>query len=249
MTQHQLIYGMHAVRHALQQLPDSVREIWIQKNKQSSRALKNIIELSNRMELSIQYVSGNTLDKMSNHHLHQGVIIRVKSSPSVNTELGSLLSENNDRTPLYLILDGIQDPHNLGACLRTADAAGVGAVIIPKNRAVQVNATVKKVACGAAEHMPVIRVTNLARTLRELQKAGIWIIGTANDARESIYDIDYGLPTALILGAEGKGIRTIIRKHCDKLVSIPMLGKVESLNVSVAAGICLYEIIRQRGRK
>ena len=249
MTQLQLIYGIHAVKHALQSSPDLVKEIWIQKNRQQSTAMGAIVKLSARLDLPVQYVSRDTLDKITNHRLHQGVLLRVKPRTIESNDLRTFISADTDRTALFLILDGIQDPHNLGACLRTADAAGVDVVIIPKNRAVQVNATVKKVASGAAEHIPVITVTNLARALRELQKAGFWIIGTADDAKESIYDIDFRVPTALILGAEDKGISTNIRNHCDKLASIPMLGSVESLNISVAAGVCLYEIIRQRSRE
>jgi 23S rRNA (guanosine2251-2'-O)-methyltransferase len=147
---------------------------------------------------------------------------------------------------LFLVLDGVQDPHNLGACLRTADAVGVRAVILPKDRAVGLNETVRKVACGAAENTPVIHVTNLSRALREMQDAGIWVIGTVDEAENTIYEEDLTSPIALVMGSEGQGLRQNTRKHCDKLVNIPMAGVVESLNVSVAAGVCLYEARRQR---
>jgi 23S rRNA (guanosine2251-2'-O)-methyltransferase len=148
---------------------------------------------------------------------------------------------------LLLVLDGIQDPHNLGACLRTADACGVDAVIIPRDRAVKVNATVRKVAAGGAESVPIIEVTNIARSLKQLKQAGVWIFGTTDTARDSLYEHDYKGPVALVMGAEGSGLRRLILETCDHLVKLPMLGQVESLNVSVATGICLYEILRSRG--
>lgn len=150
--------------------------------------------------------------------------------------------------PFLLILDGVQDPHNLGACLRSADAAGVHAVIAPKDRAVSLTDTVRKIACGAAEHVPFVTVTNLARTLKELKEAGLWLVGTADGAEQSLYDIDLTGPLALVMGAEGKGLRRLTREHCDFLVHIPMAGSVECLNVSVATGVCLFEAVRQRRR-
>jgi 23S rRNA (guanosine2251-2'-O)-methyltransferase len=159
-----------------------------------------------------------------------------------------MLMDVRETLPLFLVLDGVQDPHNLGACLRTADAAGVRAVIMPKARTAPLSATVSKVASGAAEHIPVIQVTNLARTLRQMQEAGIWIIGTADDAGCSLYGADFKRAVALVMGGEGAGLRENTRQHCDLLVRIPMAGSVESLNVSVAAGICLFEAVRQRGK-
>ena len=150
--------------------------------------------------------------------------------------------------PFLLILDGLQDPHNLGACLRSADAAGVHAVIVPKDRAVSLTDTVCKVACGAAEHVPLVTVTNLARTLKQLKELGLWLVGTADDAKQSLYDVDLTGPLALVMGAEGKGLRRLTKEHCDFLVHIPMAGSVECLNVSVAAGVCLFEAVRQRRR-
>lgn len=246
MATYEIIHGIHAVHHTLEHSRDNVVEVWIQENKKSSAKLEKITQLAKEAALSIQYVSRQTLDKQTNNARHQGVSVKCKISRPVKLDLKSLLASNDNALPLYLVLDGVQDPHNLGACLRTADASGVKAVIIPKDNAVGVNPTVRMVASGAAEYIPVISVTNLARTLREMQDAGIWIIGTADDATQSIYEMDFNRPLALVLGTEGKGLRQNTRKHCDVLMSIPMMGTVESLNVSVAAGVCLYEAVRQR---
>lgn len=240
----EIIYGLHAVKHALQHSPVYVLEIWIQDDKQSAQGIQDIIKLAGT--IPVQYVSRQAMDKLTQYARHQGVVVRKKKVRSANIDLTSLLVMEDDTTPLYLVLDGVQDPHNLGACIRTADAAGVKAVIIPKDRAVTLNATVRKVASGAAENVPVVEVTNLARSLRELQDAGIWIIGTADDAGASIYDVDLNRPMALVMGSEDSGLRQNTRNHCDILVTIPMAGVVENLNVSVATGICLYEAIRQR---
>ena len=153
---------------------------------------------------------------------------------------------NKQSEPFLLVLDGVTDPHNIGACLRTADAAGVHAVIVPKDKSAGLTATARKVACGAAESVPLIQVTNLSRTLKHLQDKGVWVIGTAGEAEQLIYQVDLKGPTALVMGAEGKGMRRLTREHCDQLVKLPMAGAVSSLNVSVATGVCLYEIVRQR---
>jgi len=243
----EIIYGLHAVRHALEQAPEQVLELWVQQHKKSSPELNNIYQLADAVSIVVQSVLRATLNKHTGNAVHQGVAIRrrvVKQKQS--TDLDSILSLDRESIPMFLILDGIQDPHNLGACIRTANVAGVDAVIIPKHRAVPVNATVRKVASGAAEHTPCLTVTNIARSIRKLQQTGIWVIGAAEDADTSLYDTDLTLPLALVLGAEGKGIRQNIRKHCDKLVHIPSSATVASLNVSVAAGVCLFEIMRQR---
>ena len=249
MAKTEIIYGIHAVKHVLEQSAEDVIEIWVQESKRSAKQLEWLMQLSDNASLPIQYVSRQVLDTHSNNAHHQGVLIKCRSSRSATVNLTSLLASDNDVTPLYLVLDGIQDPQNLGACLRTADAAGVKAVIIPKDRAVGLNATVRKVASGAAENIPVIQVTNLARSLREMQEAGIWIIGTADDAKQTIYEQDFNKSLAIVLGAEGKGLRHNTRKHCDALVRIPMQGKVENLNVSVATGVCLFEVMRQRSNQ
>jgi 23S rRNA (guanosine2251-2'-O)-methyltransferase len=191
---------------------------------------------------------GVRLAKMAGSHGHQGVVARV-NAVAVVTSLDELLEQleaSGVASPLILVLDGVTDPHNLGACLRVADGAGAHAVIAPKDHAAGINATVAKVASGAAETMPYFMVTNLARTLGELKERNIWCIGTSDDAPKTIYDIDLKGPVALVLGAEGEGMRQLTRKTCDELVSIPMHGAVESLNVSVASGVCLYEALRQR---
>ena len=178
--------------------------------------------------------------------MHQGIIARVHSLPELNEhDLDRLLETRN--APLLLVLDGVTDPHNLGACLRTADAAGVSAVIVPKDKSAQLNSTARKVACGAAENVPLIRVTNLARTLRDLQERhNVWVVGTAGEATETLYQTKLTGALALVMGAEGEGMRRLTREHCDQLISIPMAGSVSSLNVSVATGVCLFEIVRQR---
>ena len=191
---------------------------------------------------------GLRLAKMAGSHGHQGVVARV-NAVAVVTSLDELLEQleaSGVASPLILVLDGVTDPHNLGACLRVADGAGAHAVIAPKDHAAGINATVSKVASGAAETMPYFMVTNLARTLGELKERNIWCIGTSDDAPKTIYDVDLKGPVALVLGAEGEGMRQLTRKTCDELVSIPMHGAVESLNVSVASGVCLYEALRQR---
>jgi 23S rRNA (guanosine2251-2'-O)-methyltransferase len=191
---------------------------------------------------------GLRLAKMAGSHGHQGVVARVNPVAQVTSldELLEQLEASGVVAPLLLVLDGVTDPHNLGACLRVADGAGAHAVIAPKDHAAGINATVAKVASGAAETMPYFMVTNLARTLGELKERSIWVIGTSGDAPRSIYQADLKVPTALVLGAEGDGMRQLTRKNCDELVSIPMRGAVESLNVSVASGVCLYEALRQR---
>lgn len=191
---------------------------------------------------------GLRLAKMCGSHGHQGVVARVDAVPQVKSldELLEQLEAAGEEAPLLLVLDGVTDPHNLGACLRVADGAGAHAVIAPKDHAAGINATVAKVASGAAETMPYFMVTNLARTLGELKERNIWCIGTSDDAEKTIYDVDLKGPVALVLGAEGEGMRQLTRKTCDELVSIPMRGAVESLNVSVASGVCLYEALRQR---
>ncbi len=191
---------------------------------------------------------GLRLAKMCGSHGHQGVVARVDPLAQVKSldELLEQLEEAGADQPLLLVLDGVTDPHNLGACLRVADGAGAHAVIAPKDHAAGINATVAKVASGAAETVPYFMVTNLARTLGELKERNIWCIGTSDDAEKTIYDVDLKGPVALVLGAEGEGMRQLTRKTCDELVRIPMRGAVESLNVSVASGVCLYEALRQR---
>ena len=244
----EIVYGVHAVRHALRQTPDEVLELWVQDGKHKSKEINGILELAGAAEISIQQVSRDAIEKISAGAVHQGIVIKRRIRQKTINDLDSLFDGLENSSPLLLVLDGIQDPHNLGACLRTANAAGVDAVIIPKDRAVSVTATARKIASGAAEHTPVITVTNLTRALDQIKQHGIWCFGLAGDAEEEIFSVDLKGSLALVLGAEGKGLRENTRKHCDRLVRIPMLGQVESLNVSVATAVCLYEAVRQRSK-
>jgi 23S rRNA (guanosine2251-2'-O)-methyltransferase len=241
-----VLYGFHAVGVRLKTAPTSVIEIYFEATRRDAR-MRQFIERAKEANVRLIEADGLRLSKLCGNHGHQGVVARVEPLAQV-TSLDDLLdSLPTDQPPLLLVLDGITDPHNLGACLRVADGAGAHAVIAPKDHAVGVNATVAKVASGAAETMPYFMVTNLARTLNELKERNIWVIGTSDDAPKTLYQVDLKGPTALVLGAEGAGMRQLTRKTCDELVSLPMRGAVESLNVSVASGVCLYEALRQRG--
>ncbi|MFC1750709.1 23S rRNA (guanosine(2251)-2'-O)-methyltransferase RlmB [Pseudomonadota bacterium] len=241
-----LAYGIHAVTAALKQA-DSIVEVYLDEGQRPNARLANVIDQLKQSKVAIRYVARNELDLMAGGERHQGVVVRLAAvtTPAAGKNLGIFIDEL-DHPPFLLILDSVQDPHNLGACLRSADAAGVDAVIAPKDKAVGLTPVVRKVACGAAEVVPFFQVTNLARTLRELQKAGVWLIGAAGETDSSIYDIDLKGPLAIVMGAEGKGLRRLTREHCDLLAKIPMVGSVESLNVSVATGVCLFEALRQR---
>lgn len=244
MSANQILSGFHAVKARLKHAPDSFKEIYLDGSRQDARML----DLIKQLELAkLNWVNADTkrLDKLSHGIKHQGVIAFVHPRPLAIT-VDEVLDALEDETPLLLILDGVTDPHNLGACLRTADAAGVHAVIAPKDRAVGLNATVQRVACGAADTVPYITVTNLARTMRSLRKRDIWLVGTSDTANNDLHSIDGKRPMAWVMGAEGDGMRRLTTETCDELVSIPMLGSVESLNVSVASAVCLYETVRQR---
>lgn len=239
-----LLFGFHAVQVRLKTAPESVREVHIDTARRDAR-MRQFIERAQASGRTIVESDGARLDKLAGTTRHQGVVARV-TVLAVNHSLDDLL-DSVEGPPLVLLLDGVTDPHNLGACLRVADGAGAHAVIAPKDHSSGINATVAKVASGAAETVPYFMVTNLARTLNELKERNIWIIGTSGDAPSTIYQADLKGPVALVLGAEGDGMRQLTRKTCDALVSIPMKGAVESLNVSVASGLCLYEALRQRG--
>ena len=241
------VYGMHAVTSVLQHSPEDALELWLQQGKKISSELAKIQDLAKQAGLSIQTVSREVLNKKADRKNHQGIILKRKLNEEARvSSVDDFLGKELDPELLLLVLDGVQDPHNLGACLRTADAAGVNAIIIPKDRSVSVNSTVSKVASGAAEHVPVIVETNIARTLRKLQEAGVWVLGTDDQSEQSLYELDLKIPLALVMGNEAQGLRHNTRKQCDYLVSLPMHGVVESLNVSVASGVCLYEVLRQR---
>ncbi|QHZ97881.1 23S rRNA (guanosine(2251)-2'-O)-methyltransferase RlmB [Pasteurella multocida] len=239
------IYGIHAVSAFLNNAPERLIEVYALKGRDDKR-LQPLLNELHRLGITIQFVNRQTLDKKAEGEVHQGIMARVQPAKELNeADLDTLLQ--NQSNPLLLVLDGVTDPHNLGACLRTADAAGVCAVIVPKDKSAQLTAIARKVACGAAEVVPLIRVTNLARTLRELQqKHNIWVVGTAGEATNTLYQTQLTGGLALVMGAEGEGMRRLTREHCDQLISIPMVGSVSSLNVSVATGVCLFEIVRQR---
>lgn len=240
-----LIYGFHAVLAKLRRDPEAVFEVYLAAQRHDARA-KDVQRLAESLRLRLVQADAERLDRMVGTHRHQGVVARIDARRR-ELKLADVL-EGLDEAALLLVLDGVQDPHNLGACLRVADAAGAHAVIAPKDRAVGLNATAIKVASGAADTVPYVTVTNLARTLREMQQAGIWVLGAAGEAEKSLYEVDQNGPIAWVLGAEGTGLRRLTRETCDELARIPMHGSVESLNVSVASGICLFEARRQRSR-
>ena len=243
-------YGYHAVESLIRREPRRVAALHVQAERQDKR-MQALCELSRNQGVSVLYCSKSELDALVNGR-HQGVVAVLDQA--AEAEDGGLMSEadlsehlSKVTAPLILILDGVTDPHNLGACLRSADAAGVTAVIFPKDKSADVNDVARKVASGAAETVPWVRVTNLARTIESLKQAGVWVIGTDGDAEESLYEQDLSGPCAMVLGSEGAGMRRLTRDLCDFVVKLPMAGSVSSLNVSVAAGVCLFEAVRQRG--
>jgi len=242
----QVLFGFHAVTVRLKSAPKSVIEVHVDATRRDQR-MRQFVDRARDAGAKIIDSDDDRLQKLSGSHRHQGVAARVETI-TISHSLDDTL-DAADGPPLILVLDGITDPHNLGACLRVADGAGAHAVIAPKDHAVGINATVAKVASGAADTVPYFMVTNLARTLNELKERDIRVIGTSDDAQQSLYDLDLTGPVALVLGAEGSGMRQLTSKTCDELVRLPMAGAVESLNVSVASGVCLYEAVRQRTKK
>ncbi len=243
MSAPKVLFGFHAVGVRLKTAPRSIVEIYFEPSRRDAR-MRQFVDRAKEAGVRLIEADAMRLAKLAGSHGHQGVAARVEELPQVHS-LDDLL-DAIEGPPLLLVLDGVTDPHNLGACLRVADGAGAHAVIAPKDHAAGINATVAKVASGAAETVPYFMVTNLARTLGELKERSIWCIGAADDAPRTIFQTDLKGPVALVLGAEGAGMRQLTRKTCDDLASIPMRGAVESLNVSVASGICLYEALRQR---
>lgn len=238
------VFGIHAVTSLLERQPEQIISLHLLKGRDDDK-LNRIVALASEIGLKQLFQERDQLDDMTGGLVHQGVVAVCKPLKTHNEPwLYELLDQKP--APLLLVLDGVTDPHNLGAVLRTADAAGADAVIMPKDKSATLNATVRKVACGAAEVMPVVSVTNLSRCLAELKQHGVWIMGTAGEADQGLYDTDLTGPVALVMGAEGKGMRRLTREHCDLLVNLPMAGEVSSLNVSVATGVCLYEAVRQR---
>jgi 23S rRNA (guanosine2251-2'-O)-methyltransferase len=238
------LFGFHAVTARLRQRADAVHALYVLSGRHDARA-RDLVTRAESAQVTVHVVDGARLDALAGHGNHQGVVAIVDDAlPHVT--LDDVLDAPAE-APLLLILDGVTDPHNLGACLRSADAFGAQAVVVPKDRAVGVNATVAKAACGAADTVPVISVTNLARTMRELKERGVWLLG-ADAGGESLFDADVGGGVAWVLGAEGAGLRRLTRESCDRIVGIPLAGSVESLNVSVAAGICLFATRAARSR-
>lgn len=247
MSAPKVLFGFHAVGVRLKTAPQSIIEIYYEPTRRDQR-MRQFLDRVKEAGVRLIEADGLRIAKLAGSHGHQGVAARVNAVEQARS-LDELLEtlEADGVAPLLLVLDGVTDPHNLGACLRVADGAGAHAVIAPKDHAVGINATVAKVASGAADHVPYLMVTNLARALGELKAAGVKLVGTSDAAEGSLYQADLSGPLALVLGAEGKGMRQLTAKTCDELVAIPMRGAVESLNVSVAAGVCLFEARRQRG--
>jgi 23S rRNA (guanosine2251-2'-O)-methyltransferase len=240
------VYGLHAINAVLDRAPERVLELWVAELRDDART-RELKDRAQSVGVRIQSVGAEALAKLVGDVTHQGAVAAVRPLKAWDEHdlTEGLTQVAGD--PLLLVLDGVTDPHNLGACLRTADAAGAHAVLIPKDRAATVDGVVRKVAAGAAEFIPVASVTNLARALDRLKERGIWVVGTDGEAPQSLYGADLNRPLALVLGAEGAGMRRLTRERCDFLVRIPMAGQVESLNVSVAAGVALFEARRQRG--
>jgi len=242
------LFGIHAVQAALDHSPHKIRRAWVDAQRQDAK-LKPVLDALAALGIDAEKTERKKLERMADGKNHQGIVVAV--------ELPAMLGEDRlkddvlalTQTPFYLVLDQVQDPHNLGACLRTADAVGVHGVIVTKDNAAGITPTVCKVASGAAETVPVYQVTNLARVLRWLKEQNIWVIGAAGETSQTLYEMDLNMPLALVMGAEGSGLSHLTRQHCDFLLKIPMVGQVESLNVSVAAGVMLYEVFRQKQLK
>jgi 23S rRNA (guanosine2251-2'-O)-methyltransferase len=247
MSSPKVLFGFHAVAVRLKTAPTSIIEVYVDPTRRDAR-MRQFVDRCKEAGVRLIEADSLRIAKLAGSHGHQGVAARVQPVLQARSldDLLEQVEQGDNPPPLLLVLDGVTDPHNLGACLRVADGAGANAVIAPKDHAAGINSTVAKVASGAAETMPYFMVTNLARTLNELKERNIWVIGTSDDADKSIYDVDLKGPVALVLGAEGPGMRQLTRKTCDELVRIPMQGAVESLNVSVASAVCLYEAMRQR---
>lgn len=241
----QLIYGINAVMMLLSKSPERVQKIILNKTRDDAR-MRSLRELAGKLELCIEELSSLEIDKSYPDYVHQGVVALISKNVNyVENDIEKLLA-NCSNNAFILILDGITDPHNLGACLRAADAAGVDFVVIPKDKSAGITPLVSKVASGAAEILPIVQVTNLARAMQKLKSLGVWLYGTHLEAQQSIYDLDLTGSVAFVMGSEGSGIRRLTAKECDVLCDLPMSGHVQSLNVAVACGICLYEVVRQR---
>ena len=239
------VYGVHAVEALLRHHPKRVKQLILADGRSDDPSIQVLRQLADEARVQSNTITRKEMDEQIDG-VHQGVVAKVSPSQIWGEQMLDELLDRLEVPPLLLVLDGVTDPHNLGACLRTADAAGVHAVIIPKDKSATLNATVRKVACGAAEVVPLVAVTNLARSLEKLRQKGLWVVGTAGDAEQTLYQQDMTGPLILVMGAEGTGMRRLTREHCDYLVHLPMQGTVSSLNVSVATGVCLFEAQRQR---
>lgn len=244
----QFVYGVHAVSALLSNPQRVIHRIFISQDR-NDKKIQLILNMAEKAKIHVEQLSAQKMNQRFAEFNHQGVVAAAQALPDYcESDLVSLLDASK-KPALILILDGVTDPHNLGACLRSADATGVSFVIIPKDKSASITPVVSKVACGAAESVPVVRVTNLARAMETLKAEGVWIYGAAGEAEHSIYELDCSGTIAIAMGAEGEGLRRLTRERCDGLFSLPMLGTVESLNVSVATGVSLYEVVRQRQRK
>jgi len=244
MAKSEYVFGLHSVQSLLKTAPLRIEKLFVLRGRDDQR-IQKVLNLAQAQGISWEWQTRKEMDARSGEGNHQGVIAVAK--PGQLQDEAFLYELLADTAPIFLlVLDGVTDPHNLGACLRSADAAGVQAVIIPKDNSVGLTETARKVACGAADSVPLVSVTNLSRCLEKLQELGVWLVGTSGDAKDTIYDLDLKGNIALIMGAEGSGMRRLTREHCDYLAHIPMCGSVSSLNVSVATGVCLFEALRQR---
>lgn len=247
MTQahNELVFGLHSAEAVLRYQADRIVGIWLDRTRKDPR-FQQLLELAEASAIHLQRVSGEELERLAGNARHQGVVLQIRPAEARNERFLEELLTALDTPPFLLILDGVTDPHNLGACLRSADAAGVHAVIAPRDKACGLTPVVRKVASGAAGMVPFIQVTNLARSMRLLRETGVFLVGAAGEAEAPLYATDLRGSLGIVMGAEGKGMRRLTREHCDQLVHIPMAGTVSSLNVSVATGICLFEALRQR---
>ncbi len=239
------IYGINSVTEALKSRGRSFQWVGMAKEERHDIRLQRLIEDCRRLGVNVRFMERTELDKLAGNAAHQGVVA-VTSATSNTTIWKDVINAKRGEYSLVVVLDGVEDPHNLGAILRTADAAGANGLVIPERRSASVTGTVTKVSAGASEHMPIAKVTNIARTIEDLKTHNVWTVGLDERSKQTYYEMDYNMDCALVLGGEGKGLHDLVKRKCDFLVSIPMLGKVPSLNVSVAAAVVLYEIVRQR---
>ena len=242
---HEIIYGIHAVEAALRNQSENVLQVFVQQGRNDNR-IKKLLDIAKNSGVSLQSISNEKLKEKCPRARHQGVVAEIRASKSGTVSLDEVLLKEK---VLLLILDEVQDPHNIGACLRTADAIGVDAVVVSKNRSPALTPVIRNVASGAAETVPYIMVSNIARALDKIKDSNVWVMGTSGDAEQSIYESNASDRLALVMGSEGKGMRRLTREACDELISIPMQGSVESLNISVATAVCLFEIRRQQHSK